>query len=46
MIAANKSTGEIAVYFFGGFNGTTLLRNESIAGLSAPGWECDRHYRP
>ena len=38
VIAANKSTGEIAVYFFGGFNGTTLLRNESIAGLSAPGW--------
>ena len=38
VIAANKSTGEIAVYFFGGFNGTTLLRNETIAGLSAPGW--------
>jgi glutamine amidotransferase-like uncharacterized protein len=38
VIAANKSTGEIAVYFFGGFNGTTLLRNETIAALSAPGW--------
>ena len=38
VIAANKSTGEIAVYFFGGFNGTTLLRNDPIAALSAPGW--------
>jgi len=38
VIAMHEGTGEIAVYFFGGFQGTALLRSESISSLSAPGW--------
>jgi len=38
VIAVDKSTGQVAVYFFGGPQGTTLLRSEIISPLSALGW--------
>jgi hypothetical protein len=38
VIAAHESTGQVAVYFFGGSQGTTLLRSETISPLSAMGW--------
>src|ERR1700674_1224410 len=38
VIAADKSTGQVGVYFFGGPQGTTLLRSETISPLSAMGW--------
>ncbi len=38
VIANHESTGQVAVYFFGGPQGTTLLRSETISPLSAMGW--------
>ena len=38
VIAAHESTGQVGVYFFGGPQGTTLLRSETISPLSALGW--------
>jgi hypothetical protein len=38
VIALDKSTGQVAVYFFGGPQGRTLLRSEIISPLSALGW--------
>jgi hypothetical protein len=38
VIAAHESTGQVAVHFFGGAQGTTLLRSETISPLSAVGW--------
>jgi VCBS repeat protein/biotin protein ligase-like protein len=38
VIAVDKSTGQVGVYFFGGPQGTTLLRREIISPLSALGW--------
>lgn len=38
VIAANDASGEIAVYFFGGARGTSLLRTEPVTPLSAAGW--------
>jgi hypothetical protein len=38
VIAADKSTGQVGVYFFGGPQGTALLRSETISPLSAMGW--------
>ena len=38
VIADHEGTGQVAVYFFGGFQGTSLLRHETISSLSAPGW--------
>ena len=38
VIANHESTGQVAVYFFGGPQGTALLRSETISPLSAMGW--------
>src|SRR6266403_910309 len=38
VIAVHESTGQVAVHFFGGPQGTTLLRSETISPLSAMGW--------
>ena len=38
VIANHESTGQVAVYFFGGPQGTTLLKSETISPLSAMGW--------
>ena len=38
VIAVQESTGQVAVNFFGGAQGTTLLRSETISPLSAMGW--------
>ena len=38
VIAVHESTGQVAVHFFGGAQGTTLLRSEIISPLSAMGW--------
>ena len=38
VIAVHESTGQVAVNFFGGPQGTTLLRSETISPLSAMGW--------
>ena len=38
VIAVHESTGQVAVRFFGGAQGTTLLRSETINPLSAMGW--------
>jgi len=38
VIANHESTGQVAVYFFGGPQGTTFLRSETISPLSAMGW--------
>jgi hypothetical protein len=38
VIAEHESTGQVAVHFFGGAQGTTLLRSETISPLSAVGW--------
>jgi FG-GAP-like repeat/Biotin-protein ligase, N terminal len=38
VIAEHESTGQVAVHFFGGAQGTTLLRSETISPLSAMGW--------
>jgi hypothetical protein len=38
VIAVHSSTGQVAVHFFGGPQGTTLLRSETISPLSAMGW--------
>jgi hypothetical protein len=38
VIAANENTGQVRVYVFGGPQGTTLLRSETISPLSAMGW--------
>ena len=38
VIADHEGTGQVAVYFFGGFQGTSLVRHETVSSLSAPGW--------
>jgi glutamine amidotransferase-like uncharacterized protein len=38
VIASDASNGEVAVYFFGGVRGTSLLKKETISGLSAAGY--------
>lgn len=38
VIASDASNGEVAVYFFGGARGTSLLKKETISGLSAAGY--------
>src|ERR1700675_3072937 len=38
VIAVHEGTGQVAVNFFGGSQGTTLLRSETIGPLSAMGW--------
>jgi len=38
VIAGHEGTGQVAVNFFGGSQGTTLLRSETISPLSAMGW--------
>lgn len=38
VVAAHESTGRVGVFFFGGFQGATLLRTETIDSLSATGW--------
>jgi len=38
VIAVDKSTGQVGVYFFGGPQGTTVLRSETVSPLSAMGW--------
>jgi hypothetical protein len=38
VVAVHESTGQVGVYFFGGSQGTTLLRTETISPLSAMGW--------
>jgi len=38
VIAVRESTGQVGVHFFGGPQGTTLLRSETISPLSAMGW--------
>jgi len=38
VIASDASNGEVAVYFFGGTKGTSLLKKETISGLSAAGY--------
>ena len=38
VIAVHESAGQVAVYFFGGVQGTTLVRSETISPLSAMGW--------
>ena len=38
VIAANETSGQVAVYLFGGSQGTTLLRSEPISPLSIIGW--------
>jgi hypothetical protein len=38
VIAANENTGQVRVFVFGGPQGTTLLRSETISPLSAMGW--------
>ena len=38
VIATEASTGQVAVKFFGGQQGTSLLRTEVIDSLSATGW--------
>ena len=38
VIANHESTGQVGVFFFGGAQGTTLLRSEIISPLSAVGW--------
>lgn len=39
VIASDGSNGEVAVYFFGGVRGTSLLKKETISGLSAAGYK-------
>jgi hypothetical protein len=38
VIAVNESTGDVAVYSFGGTQGTSPLKREMITGVSASGW--------
>jgi hypothetical protein len=38
VIAENQTSGEIAVYFFGGSRSTTLMGRETVSPLSASGW--------
>ena len=38
VIAVHESTGQVAVHFFCGPQGTALLRSETISPLSAIGW--------
>jgi glutamine amidotransferase-like uncharacterized protein len=38
VIASDASNGEVTVYFFGGVRGTSLLKKETINGLSAAGY--------
>jgi glutamine amidotransferase-like uncharacterized protein len=38
VIVSDASNGEVAAYFFGGAQGTALLKKESISGLSAAGY--------
>jgi hypothetical protein len=38
VISINKSTGEVEVSFFGGVQGTSLLKKELITPLSVSGW--------
>jgi glutamine amidotransferase-like uncharacterized protein len=38
VVASDASNGEVAVYFFGGTKGTSLLKKEMISGLSAAGY--------
>ena len=37
VIATDDSSGDVSIYFFGGTQGSTLLKKESIAGLNAGG---------
>ncbi len=38
VIFANKATGQVDVYFYGGQQGTSFLSSETIGPLSATGW--------
>jgi len=38
VITSQESTGQVGVYFFGGSQGTTFLRSETIGSLSVTGW--------
>jgi hypothetical protein len=38
VITTQEATGQVGVYFFGGPQGTTFVRNETISSLSATGW--------
>jgi hypothetical protein len=38
VVAANRSSGEVTVYFFGGSQGTEFTGSEPISPLSAVGW--------
>jgi glutamine amidotransferase-like uncharacterized protein len=38
VISINKSTGEVEVHFFGGVQGTSLLKKEMITPLTVSGW--------
>jgi len=38
VIAVNESTGDLAVYSFGGTQGTSPVKREMITGVSASGW--------
>jgi glutamine amidotransferase-like uncharacterized protein len=38
VISVNQSNGEVEVYFFGGVQGTSLLKKEMITPLTVSGW--------
>jgi len=38
VISVNNSTDEVEVYFFGGVQGTSLLKKEMITALTVSGW--------
>lgn len=38
VIATEENTGHVGVFFFGGVQGTSLLKSETVDSLSATGW--------